>query len=402
MRILIAAAGSRGDVVPYTGLGAGLVTAGHDVTVAAHSPFEEAIRSVGLRFAALGGDIRELVATTEHRRPSPAMLAKRTKQLTGYLLAAAADAIAAAERGTDVVLYNSTALFGADIADGLGVPGFGAFTLPIEPTGEFPPPLSNSARSLGRWGNRLSGELVLRTLVPFHRASALVRKHFGLSRRTGRHAALHGYSAAVLPRPADWRPGLDVVGYWWPRHDPAWTPPSALVDFLDAGPAPVFLGFGSMLGGQGRWLSGLVRDAVRAAGVRAVAQAGWAGIDGAGDDVLAVGDVPHEWLFPRMAAVVHHGGAGTTGAGLRAGRPTVITPVFADQPLWGARVHALGAGPAPLPVHRLTVGALASAIRAATGDPRYLAGATAVAQRIATEDSITPVVRAIELTQPKS
>jgi UDP:flavonoid glycosyltransferase YjiC (YdhE family) len=105
-----------------------------------------------------------------------------------------------------------------------------------------------------------------------------------------------------------------VIGYWWPRPDPTWSPPPGLVDFV-AAPAPVFLGFGSMAAGQGGWLADLVREAVRQAGVRAVVQTGWADVDLAGDDILAVGDVPHDWLFPRVAAVVHHGGAGTTAAG---------------------------------------------------------------------------------------
>jgi UDP:flavonoid glycosyltransferase YjiC (YdhE family) len=205
----------------------------------------------------------------------------------------------------------------------------------------------------------------------------------------------------VLPRPRDWRAGLDVVGYWWPHRPADWSPPSPLVDFLAAGPAPVFLGFGSMAGGQGGWLTELTVEALRLAGVRAVVQAGWAGLDGLGDDVFTVGDVPHEWLFPRMSAVVHHGGAGTTGAGLRAGVPTVTTPIYADQPLWGARVQALGAGPAPLPMRNLTPVALATAIRAATTNPDHRAAAGRLAEQIATEDAITPVRQAVNQSGEK-
>lgn len=247
--MLVIAVGSRGGVAPYTGLGAGLVAAGHEVTIAAHPPFEQDIRRAGSGFAALGGDVRSLVAAPT--RPSPMMLARRVDQFTRYLRTAATDAMAAAKQGTDVVLYNSSALFGQDIADGLGVPGLGVFTQPIEPTGDFPPILANSARSLGRWGNRLTGTVVRRTLVPFSRTSALVRQHYGVRSGSRSPVVLHGYSPAVLPRPTDWRAGLDVVGYWWPHQDPTWTPPPDLVDFLAASPAPVFLRFGSMAAARG-------------------------------------------------------------------------------------------------------------------------------------------------------
>jgi sterol 3beta-glucosyltransferase len=400
MRVLIVAVGSRGDVAPYTGLGAGLTAAGHEVTLVAHPPFERDVRAAGLEFAALPGDVRALIAAPEDGgRPSPLFLARRVGLLTRYLREAALGALAAAEAGVDVVLFNGSALFGADIAEGLGVPSLGVFTQPIAPTGAFPPILANSGRSLGRWGNRMAGRAVLASLTPFHRASALVRGHFG--RRGHRRLAsswslpvLHGYSPAVLPRPTDWGPGLDVVGYWWP-HRSSFSPPTTLTDFLAAGPAPVFLGFGSMAGGQGGWLTDLATEAVRQAGVRGIVQAGWAGLAANSDDVHVVGDLPHDWLFPRMSAVVHHGGAGTTAAGLRAGVPTVVTPVYADQPLWGARAHALGVGPAPLPLRRLTESRLATAIREAVDHPGHRDAATALSARIAAEDGVAPVVRAL-------
>lgn len=407
MRVLIAAVGSRGDVAPYTGLGAGLAAAGHEVTLAAHEPFEQDVRTAGLEFAPLGGDVRaQVAAPADGRRPSPRFLAQRVGRLTEYLRLAATDAMTAAERDTDVVLFNGSALFGDAIAAGLGVPALGVFGQPIEPTAAFPPILANSARSLGGWGNRLAGQVVLRMLTPFHRASALVRERYGLPatrelvRRSTR--VLHGYSPAVLPRPADWRPGLDVVGYWWPYRPADWSPAAELTDFLAAGPVPVFVGFGSMAGGQSGWLAELTVAAVREAGVRAIVQAGWADLSVAGSDVLVagpdvlvVGEVPYEWLFPQVAAVVHHGGAGTTAAGLKAGRPSVLTPVYADQPLWAARVHALGVGPAPLPLRHLTAPALASALRAVGSEEGYRVAAAGLARRIATEDGVRAVVAAL-------
>ena len=156
----------------------------------------------------------------------------------------------------------------------------------------------------------------------------------------------HGFSPAVVPRPADWPATVHVTGYWWPARPPGWQPPDRLVDFLGAGPPPVFVGFGSMTPTDER-LHDAVAVAVKRAGVRAIVQSGWAELEPAGDDILLVGDVPHDWLFPRMAAVVHHAGAGTTGAGLRAGVPAVPVPVLVDQPFWASRLHRLGCCAAP-------------------------------------------------------
>jgi UDP:flavonoid glycosyltransferase YjiC (YdhE family) len=407
MRVLIAALGSRGDVAPFVGLGERLTAAGHEVTVAAHSEFEPLVRSGGLGFACLRGDARTIADFPRGWRTSPRFLAEQARSLTAYLAAAAVDLIATA-RSADVLLVNLTAMFGYEIADGLGIPSMGVYSQPVEPTGDFPPMLFHSARSLGRTGNRLAGHVALASSVPFHRAAARVRAELGLPprsyrallqrQRDQRWPVLHGYSAHVLPRPADWRPGLDVVGYW-PSPQPAgWTPPPELVDFLDAGPAPVFVGFGSMASGQDGWLSETVASALARSGGRAVVQAGWAGLAGAGPDnpdVLTVGDVPHAWLFPRMAGVVHHGGAGTAGAAFLAGTPAVAVPVYADQPLWGERIRVLGAGPPPLPFGELTAETLAERIRDLRSG-RYRAAAAALGGRVRTEDGAARVIETLD------
>uniref|UniRef100_UPI00117EC727 glycosyltransferase n=1 Tax=Streptomyces sp. NRRL B-24572 TaxID=1962156 RepID=UPI00117EC727 len=200
----------------------------------------------------------------------------------------------------------------------------------------------------------------------------------------------------VVPRPGDWPSGADVTGYWWPARPDAWQPPAELVDFLQAGPPPVFLGFGSMAPGEGERLGELVAAAVKRAGVRAVVQAGWAGLSGHGSDLLAIGDVPHDWLFPRTAAVVHHGGAGTTGAGLRAGVPAVPVPVMYDQPFWASRLHALGVAPRPVPFQDLTAEALGDAVTACLTEPALRRRAAELARGIAAEDGAAPVLAHID------
>jgi sterol 3beta-glucosyltransferase len=198
----------------------------------------------------------------------------------------------------------------------------------------------------------------------------------------------------VLPRPADWRPGLELVGYWWPATDPHWTPPPPLAEFLRAGPPPVLVTFGSMavLGPQ---TGALVGTALRRAGVRAVVQAGWGDLQVVGDGVLSVGEVPHDWLMPRVAAVVHHAGAGTTAAGLRAGVPAVTVPAIADQPFWAARLAALGVGAEPIPTRRLTADRLADAIRAVVDRPQYAERARRLADQITAEDGSANVLAAL-------
>lgn len=403
--VVIVASGSRGDVAPYAGLGRRLRAAGHTVTIAAHEPFRALVAGAGLGFHPLPGDVLAVIGAPAKDGPiSPWYLNRRIPQLSQYLLDVA-DGVVEATRAAEVVLVGGGAPFAEQAARARGVPSIGVYLQPFEPTGEFPSPLTNSARSLGRPANRWVGKLVTASLFPYARAGARIRERLGLPAESA--AAIrrrlidedwpifHGYSTAVLPRPRDWRPGLRVTGYWWPPDPPGWTPPPALSAFLAAEPAPVLVTFGSMAAGTGRWLADIVVEAVRRAGVRAVVQAGWAGLDLDGADVLTVGEVPHSWLMPRVAAVVHHGGAGTTAAGLRAGVPTVTTPIYADQPLWGRRVAELGLGPPPVPFRRLTAERLSAAVRAALADPRYRARAQSLAGVLAAEDGAAEVVSAV-------
>jgi sterol 3beta-glucosyltransferase len=199
----------------------------------------------------------------------------------------------------------------------------------------------------------------------------------------------------VVPRPADWPATAHVTGYWWPATTPPrWQPPEQLVDFLRAGPRPVFVGFGSMTPTHER-LHDVVATAVKRAGVRAVVQSGWAGLAPASDDILLVGDLPHEWLFPRTVAVVHHAGAGTTGAGLRAGVPAVPVPVLVDQPFWAARLHQLGVSPHPLPLHELTADTLSDALRSCLERSTYRNRATELARRVRADDGPAVVLSLI-------
>ncbi|EFF89023.1 LOW QUALITY PROTEIN: conserved hypothetical protein, partial [Streptomyces sp. e14] len=207
---------------------------------------------------------------------------------------------------------------------------------------------------------------------------------------------LHGFSTALVPRPADWRPGLEVVGNWWPHHDPAAQLPPQLEDFLRSGPRPVLITFGSMAAGEGERLSEIAVRALRRAGLRGILQTGSAGLAAESDDVRTIGDVPHALLFPQLAAVVHHAGAGTTAAALRAAVPAVTVPVTADQPFWARRLAAIGAAPDPVPFAELTAERLADALGRAVRRPEYTEAAARGALHMAAEDGAGHTLKAVE------
>ncbi|MFI2411523.1 glycosyltransferase [Streptomyces sp. NPDC018947] len=399
MRILIAAAGSRGDVAPYTGLGARLRRAGHDVALATTEHFAPLVRDAGLEFRALPADPRGRGGAPGGRELMRTAAAFVTDLGQGF-------ADAAADGADLFLLTTTTAPLGWHLTEATGTPSLGVYLQPTAPTGDFPPVVTGT-RSLGRPVNRAAGRLALRMADRVYaQGVAELRRRLGLpplaASAMRRHReqeswpVLHGFSTALVPRPADWRPGLEVVGTWWPHHDPTAPLPADLEDFLRAGPRPVLIGFGSMAAGDGERLSELAVRALRRAGLRGILQSGSAGLAADGDDVLTLGDVPHAPLFPRLAAVVHHAGAGTTAAALRAGIPSVPVPVTADQPFWARRLAALGAAPAPIPYRSLTAERLADALTRVVRQSAYTRAATAGARHMASEDGAARVARAIE------
>ena len=211
-----------------------------------------------------------------------------------------------------------------------------------------------------------------------------------------RMLTLMGYSRRIVPHPEDWPEKFYTIGYWFLEED-GWEAPAELLAFLEAGQPPISVGFGSMTGRDPKGLTELVVAAVERSGVRAVLLSGWAGLGEMDlpESVFCLARAPHGWLFPRVAAVVHHGGAGTTAAGLRAGAPSVIVPHFADQPFWGRRVHALGAGPEPIARHKLTADGLAAAIREAVTNGAMRRRAQELATRIGEEDGVGTAVALI-------
>lgn len=400
------AVGTRGDVQPLVALALGLQAAGFDINFATHGNFETFIRGFGLEFSRLAGNPEELIHTDDVQGwlsagRNPIEFARHFLRVAEKLVEEVTHDTLAACQGTDAILFTALGAAAFDIGEALNVPVLGAGLQPITPTREYPPMLMPVDFNPGSMANLLGHHAMLNLFYrPVARHIRRWRKHLGLKphglqgpfQRVYRERipVLYGYSPSVLPQPADWPAWHRVTGYWFLEEHKNWQPPDELLAFLDSGEKPVYVGFGSMSPRDPAAAAQLVVDALEMAGQRGVLLSGWAGLNMAGlpKNISRIDSAPHDWLFPRMAAVVHHGGAGTTAAGLRAGVPTVTTPFFSDQPFWGLRVRDLGVGPPPVPQKRMTAKRLAAAIRRAVTDAGMQARAAALGEAIRREDGV--------------
>jgi UDP:flavonoid glycosyltransferase YjiC (YdhE family) len=393
--VVIVAPGSRGDVQPCVALGRGLAAQGDQVRILAASAFRGLVEGHHLGFAPLSADPTALLgsavgqAWTGGRRFLSGLRAVLRPVLDSLL----ADVHAGAA-GADLVLAPSLGFLGAHLGAHLGVPDVELHYQPSVPTRAFAHPLLPRAARLGPWGRQLSFHAVdalawqlLRPEIDRWRVETLGLPKAGLRGPRRRSPVLCGFSDAVVPRPPDWPARVHVTGYWFLDPGP-WRPDPRLRDFLAAGPPPVYVGFGSMRPADAEATFAIVRTALRRARLRGLLATSGPG----SDDLLTVGDVPHAWLFPRTAAVVHHGGAGTTAAALRAGVPSLVCPVFSDQPFWGDRVSRLSAGPRPLPLKDLDADVLTARLHELTGNPLFRRGAQYVGARLRAEDGVATAV----------
>ncbi|MCC9310294.1 glycosyltransferase [Kitasatospora sp. RB6PN24] len=406
MRIQIVTVGTTGSVAPYTGLAHRLLADGHDVELATHARFESLVSCCGLRIRPIGADPFEALLGAHSRRGSGL---RALRELRGAGAQAALDLVdgilAAVDPKADLILLSTLAApIGSVAARHHRIPTLGAFLQPDVPSRWFAP-CSMAWRAPGRANvprariaNAAFDSLYDAAVRAVHRRLGLPpvgSRRMRALRERDNWPIWHGYSPTVLPRPTDWRSGLRVAGYWWPHECPRWQPPTLLADFLAAGPPPVLVGFGSMMPGDPEQLSRLAAGALRRAGLRGIVQSGWVGLDVIDDDIITVDAVPHGWLMPRTAAVVHHAGAGTTAAGLRAGVPAVPVPVMTDQPWWAARLVELGVSEQVISYRELTEIRLAEALLAATrrGGPRHRAAS--LARALQREDGAGSVADAI-------
>ncbi|RQS22327.1 glycosyltransferase [Burkholderia sp. Bp8992] len=405
MKLVIATYGTEGDTRPLAALGRALLDAGHEVRLLADAATLGAAAALGVPSAPLSGDIRRAIAPDGAL--ADAVRGRGGFNDTSKALAAIANAntaawmreVADASDGCDALLVSGLASFvGLSVAEYRGVPAIGTGMIPITPTAEFASPFLPPGK-LPRWLNRASHRFVNALLWQAFRQSTNAARAgvCGLPPRKhvwSDHPMLYGVSPALLSGPADWPSNVQACGQW--RIDArAWAPPPELSAFLEAGDPPVYIGFGSMAGFDRAAMVDALTHAL--AGRRALFYPGWSGIDASmlSAHVRMIGDTPHDWLFPRVAMAIHHGGSGTTHSAARAGIPSVVVPFAGDQFFWANRLQRLGVADAPVVGRRVEAAALARAIAfAERGETK--ARATELGTRIAQEDGLTPAVRAIE------
>ena len=413
MRVRVITVGSQGDVRPYVAFGEGLRRAGHDVRILTHPAFESLVRGHGLDFAPVAGDPREQADNRQlkelHDNGRNIFCWWKTfNEVDAPLMRRRLRDCWEGCRDAEVIVVSILPyLLGFAIARKLNVPLVRAFYFPVSPTRRYPAEFVPEALRLSPRINlatyQAQRQVLWQVVRPWVAGAcrdvlgigSLPRlEPFGeLDRQE--QLLLYCYSAAVAPPPPDWGHWIDVTGYWFLDRPADWTPPAALAAFLDAGPPPVYIGgFGSMTNGNPAEMARAVVKALAQTGQRAIVLTGWGGLtpEELPKEIFGMDWIPFDWLFARVAAVVHHGGAGTTAASLRAGVPTIVIPFFLDQFFWGKRVLELGVGPRPIPRKHLCAESLAAALRVAAGDAGMRERAAALGKQIRQEDGVARAV----------
>ncbi len=411
-RVALLTYGTRGDVEPFLALAEGLQSAGFSPRLAGPAVFAPYARERRIEYCPLPGDparlAQDLVAQAGTSWPA---MVKAVSRFVAPLGVQVFKQVLEYAEDVDLVVHSFLMTqAGHELALQKGIPSVSAQMFPVfAPTSAFPSVVAPDL-PLGARYRRLTHVFVTQV---FWQGSRLLyqgirRAEPALPSLTGwpfsasgplKPSLLFAFSRHVIPPPTDWEGIAEVTGYWplVPRQE--WTPPADLARFLDTGPPPVYIGLGS--GGEAAGAT-WVRHALSALeeiGARGVLGLGLGNVEPGSlpETTIAVKEIPHAWLFPRVAAVVHHGGAGTTGAGLTAGRVTVVVPTTSDQPFWGRRVHALDVGPKPIPVRRLSARNLAEAISVATSDKAMMARAEDLGRRLCSEDGVGAAVGRIAL-----
>ena len=407
-KILILTLGTRGDVQPFVALARRLAASGHDVVLSTGQGFEEMIAAAGATPRPVSVNYEDVVARPDvkealHSVVGMVKIARWGLQVQRRI----AEELwqIGLDTRPDLIVFNPKGVVGTLLGRALNVPAIPVMMQPLfSVTGAFPPQFLNLP-NLGPALNRLlqrafttlidkgiqpSLKTVLKHLAPGIATRGLMAGHLPSGAPAPR---LQAYSAVLTDMLDDWPSTDPVTGYWFTDPDPNYVPPEDLATFLDADPAPVYVGFGSMPSRKPAELTRTILDAIEATGVRAIVALGWGGLEAEAlrpelrERVHVLKAAPHSWLFPRCAAVVHHGGAGTTHEGLRWGRPSLIWPVFGDQPYWGRQVAHMGAGPAPLRAKKLTANKLAQALRDLE-TPAYAKTAAWIADKMAEEGGV--------------
>ncbi|CAL5342965.1 unnamed protein product [Camellia sinensis] len=430
LQIVMLIVGTRGDVQPFVAIGKRLQEFGHRVRLATHSNFKEFVLAAGLEFFPLGGDPKVLVGYMVKNKgflpsgPSEIPIQRnQIKEIIFSLLPACTypDPDTRVPFKVDAIIANPPAYGHTHVAEALKVPLHIFFTMPWTPTSEFPHPFSRVKQEVGY---RLSYQIVdaliwlgiWDIINEFRKKKLKLRPVTYLSGSYSSPDLPYGYlwSPHLVPKPKDWGPKIDVVGFCFLDLASNYVPPDSLVQWLENGGAPIYIGFGSLPVQEPEEMTNIIVKALQLTGQRGIINKGWGGLGNCNcssyrngwyafnfllsvaepkDFVYLLDNCPHDWLFLRCAAVVHHGGAGTTAAGLKAACPTTVVPFFGDQPFWGERVHARGIGPPPIPIEEFSLEKLVNAIHFML-DPMVKQHAIELAKAMENEDGATGAVNA--------
>lgn len=413
MRIVVFAIGSRGDVEPFVTIAAALRDAGHDVRVGAPPNFASLAAQHGVAFEPMGLDTFTLMQEAQARKIVgsgnllDAFRGATFRRLQERQTKITRDAWRIAQ-GMDAVVYKGGLAAGSTVAEKLGIPAIAVALQPMSPTGAFAPPLSGLTRGAGRLGNRVLGKVVASAIWSIGRPGVRdLRRELGMPplpyfglHTTNEPTTLHAFSPLVLAKPDDWPAHFHITGYIAPRAAP-WTPPDTLARFLEAGPPPLYIGFGSMTNADPKRLLQIILAGLRRVGHRTILLSGWEDYGrelALPDFVHMISEAPHDWLFPRMAGIAHHGGAGTIGTALRSGVPSLVLPYNYDHPFWARRVFELGVGPAPIRLRDLTEDQLADALHQLLHDQEMRQRAAELGRRMRAEDGCARAVEQIHAT----
>ncbi|KAL0403410.1 UNVERIFIED_CONTAM: Sterol 3-beta-glucosyltransferase UGT80A2 [Sesamum radiatum] len=385
LQIVMLIVGTRGDVQPFVAIGKRLQADGHRVRLATHANFKEFVLSAGLEFFPLGGDPKVLAAYMVKNKgflpsgPSEIHIQRnQIKEIIFSLLPACIDPDPDTKVPfkADAIIANPPATYTQAL-----IPAHYALDLSYQ--------IVDSLIWLG-----------IRDMINEFRKKKLRLRpvtYLSGSYSSPPHVPYaYIWSPHLVPKPKDWGPNIDVVGFCFLDLASNYVPPDSLVQWLKNGEPPIYIGFGSLPVEEPERMTQIIVQALEITGQRGIINKGWGGLGNLAepkDFVYLLDNCPHDWLFTRCAAVVHHGGAGTTAAGLKAACPTAIVPFFGDQPFWGDQVHARGVGPVPIPVDEFSLEKLVDAIQFML-DPKVKQRALELAKAMENEDGVAGAVQA--------
>ena len=417
MKIAITTVGTRGDLQPYIALGLGLKEAGHEVLIVSSKNEETFVKSYGLDFFSLSVDIQKLMDGEEVQEmskgnnPLKFILShlKGSKKLKQLMVETQGE-IWTACQFADIIIFHPGMPLGFFIAQEKKRISVMANPFPVIATSDYPAILFYTSPRLGRLWNKITHKIFEKifwslsksAVVEFWNKTVKTNKNFSASPMRQQIESgmpiINGYSNLFFNQPNEWQSNIHTTGNWFIEKEPNFIPPTELSKFIENGELPIYIGFGSMKDIKSfKTTLNIIKEALDITKQRAVIGLGWSKLsynENIPDNIFLIESTPHTWLFPKMKTVIHHGGAGTTATGLRAGKPTIIIPHNADQPAWGQKVFELGVGSKPIKKTQLTADKLASAINF-TQQANIITNANKLGQELRKENGVKNAVKII-------